>query len=56
MKIIYPCTAKQDYKCKICKRHADELKKGLVVDHDHKTGKCRALYALIAIHSYMFRK
>jgi hypothetical protein len=33
----------QDYKCKICKRHADEFKKGLVVDHDHKTGKVRAL-------------
>jgi hypothetical protein len=33
----------QDYKCKICKRHADEFKKGLVVDHDHKTGKVRDL-------------
>ena len=33
----------QDYKCKICERHADEFKKGLVVDHDHKTGKVRAL-------------
>jgi hypothetical protein len=33
----------QDYKCKICKRHADEFKKGLVVDHNHKTGKVRAL-------------
>lgn len=33
----------QEYKCKICQRHADEFKKGLVVDHDHKTGKVRAL-------------
>jgi len=33
----------QDYKCKICERHADEFKKGLVVDHNHKTGKVRAL-------------
>ena len=33
----------QEYKCKICQRHADEFKKGLVVDHDHETGKIRAL-------------
>jgi hypothetical protein len=33
----------QEYKCKICKRHANEFKKGLVVDHDHKSGKVRAL-------------
>tara|TARA_R110000868_G_C10318385_1_gene712864 strand:+ start:65 stop:478 length:414 start_codon:yes stop_codon:yes gene_type:complete len=33
----------QEYKCKICKRHADEFKKGLVVDHNHKTDKVRAL-------------
>ena len=33
----------QEYKCKICQRHADEFKKGLVVDHDHKTGKVRSL-------------
>jgi hypothetical protein len=33
----------QEYRCKICKRHADEFKKGLVVDHNHKTGKVRAL-------------
>ena len=33
----------QDYKCKICKRHADDFKHKLVVDHDHKTGKVRAL-------------
>ena len=33
----------QDYKCKICKRHADNFKHKLVVDHDHKTGKVRAL-------------
>jgi len=36
----------QEYKCKICKRHADEFKKGLVVDHDHKTGKVRALLCI----------
>lgn len=33
----------QEYKCKICKRHASEFKKGLVVDHDHENGKVRAL-------------
>lgn len=33
----------QEYKCKLCERHASEFKKGLVVDHDHKTGKVRAL-------------
>ena len=33
----------QEYKGKICKRHADEFKKGLVVDHNHKTDKVRAL-------------
>ena len=33
----------QEYRCKICKRHADEFKKGLVVDHNHKTGKIRDL-------------
>jgi hypothetical protein len=33
----------QEYRCKICKRHADEFKKGLVVDHDHKTGHIRGL-------------
>jgi len=36
----------QEYKCKICQRHADEFKKGLVVDHNHKTGKVRALLCL----------
>lgn len=36
----------QEYKCKICKRHADEFKKGLVVDHDHENGKVRALLCL----------
>ncbi len=33
----------QEYKCKICERHASEFKKGLMVDHNHKTGKVRAL-------------
>lgn len=36
----------QEYKCKICQRHANEFKKGLVVDHNHKTGKVRALLCL----------
>lgn len=33
----------QGHKCKICQRHSSEFKKGLAVDHDHKTGKVRAL-------------
>lgn len=33
----------QDYKCKICKKHQSEFKKGLVVDHCHSTKKVRGL-------------
>lgn len=34
---------KQDYKCKICKKEQETLKKPLVVDHNHTTGKIRGL-------------
>ena len=33
----------QKEKCYICERHKSEFKKGLCVDHCHKTGKVRAL-------------
>lgn len=33
----------QNYECPICHRGLDELDHGLVVDHDHETGKVRAL-------------
>jgi uncharacterized CHY-type Zn-finger protein len=33
----------QNYTCAICHRALDELEHGLVVDHDHVTGKVRAL-------------
>ena len=33
----------QEGKCAICKKHQNELKKTLCVDHDHKTGKVRGL-------------
>jgi hypothetical protein len=35
--------AEQNGCCKICERHATEFKKMLAVDHDHDTGKIRAL-------------
>lgn len=45
--ITYPELKKlyieQDHKCKICKEPEDSLSKGLVVDHDHNTGKVRGL-------------
>lgn len=34
---------KQGCRCKICLAHESETPKGLFVDHDHKTGKIRAL-------------
>jgi Recombination endonuclease VII len=34
---------KQEGRCAICGTHASELRKGLVVDHDHATGVVRAL-------------
>jgi hypothetical protein len=33
----------QGGRCAICDRHASELKRTLVVDHDHQTGKVRGL-------------
>lgn len=33
----------QNGKCKICKRHQDEFKQRLSVDHNHLTGKVRGL-------------
>jgi len=35
--------AEQQGKCAICGRHQQKLKKGLVVDHNHKTGEVRGL-------------
>ena len=35
--------AEQNGCCKICRRHHSETKRGLVVDHDHETGKIRGL-------------
>jgi hypothetical protein len=34
---------KQNGKCAICGKHAKDLKRGLAVDHCHKTGKVRGL-------------
>ena len=34
---------RQDFKCAICKRHANTLSKRLDIDHDHKTSKIRGL-------------
>jgi hypothetical protein len=33
----------QQGKCLICEKHASETKRGLAVDHCHKTGKVRGL-------------
>jgi len=33
----------QNFSCAICKRHRDDLKKDLAVDHCHKTNKIRGL-------------
>jgi Recombination endonuclease VII len=33
----------QEHRCGICLTHKDELKKGLCVDHCHRTGKVRML-------------
>jgi tRNA U34 5-carboxymethylaminomethyl modifying GTPase MnmE/TrmE len=33
----------QEGRCAICKRHQSEFKQALYVDHNHKTGKVRAL-------------
>lgn len=35
--------AQQDYRCAICGLHEEEHGKNLCVDHDHKTGRIRAL-------------
>ncbi len=34
---------KHGNQCAICKRHRDEFKNSLSVDHNHKTGKIRGL-------------
>tara|TARA_B100000287_G_C20076247_1_gene560494 strand:+ start:54 stop:461 length:408 start_codon:yes stop_codon:yes gene_type:complete len=33
----------QNFACKVCNSHMTDHKKGLCVDHDHTTGKVRAL-------------
>lgn len=33
----------QDGKCSICKRHQNDLKRSLAVDHCHRTGRIRGL-------------
>lgn len=33
----------QNGRCAICRKHQSELKRGLDIDHDHKTGKVRGL-------------
>ena len=33
----------QDYRCGACKRHRNEFKRHLAVDHDHRTGVVRGL-------------
>lgn len=35
--------ARQDNRCKICKRHKSEFKRNLAVDHHHVTRKVRGL-------------
>lgn len=39
----YELLEKQDDCCAICGRHQNLLKRALVVDHDHYTGKVRGL-------------
>jgi Recombination endonuclease VII len=34
---------KQNYKCALCKKHRNKFKKRLAVEHNHRTGKIRAL-------------
>lgn len=34
---------KQHFSCAICKKHQTEFKRRLSVDHNHRTGKVRAL-------------
>ena len=36
----------QNGSCAICNRHQSEFKRALAVDHDHKSGKVRALLCL----------
>lgn len=33
----------QNYRCAVCNTHKEDLKRGLVVDHCHTTGKYRGL-------------
>ena len=34
---------KQDFRCAICKRHANTMSKRLDIDHNHETGQIRGL-------------
>jgi hypothetical protein len=44
-KLYEKLLSKQDYRCAnfTCRKHHLELRRGLAVDHDHKTGKVRGL-------------
>lgn len=33
----------QNYRCAICNKNITEFKRGLAIDHDHKTGEVRGL-------------
>lgn len=37
----------QGHSCGVCKRHRDEFKTNLAVDHDHKTGE---IFGLLCTH------
>lgn len=37
---------KQEYRCYICGKHQESLKKALCVDHDHATGEVRKLLCM----------
>ncbi len=42
-KFYYEQLSKQDHRCAICRVHEDDLKRRLVLDHNHLTNKLRGL-------------